>query len=133
MKKFLLALLIGTATVAVSSSCTKEYYTDPATYTQVLDVYDADWVLESDNRIFVELNVPDLSDYYVDYGVVNVSLSFDDVATYDAIPATIGAISYNYNYTTGRVTIYAEDPISGDVTIDPPSKMTVKISLTEAQ
>lgn len=133
MKKFLLAFLVGTATLAVTSSCTKEYYDTVPSITKIASKNANQWVLESDNLIYVDVNVPELTDYYVDQGITNVSISFDQEKTYNAIPATIEGVSYSYNYTTGSVRIYAEDPIlESGVIIDPPSHIVIKISLTEA-
>lgn len=133
MKKILLALLIGTAALAVTSSCTKEYYDVVPSITKIASKNANQWVRASSNEVYVDVDIPELTDYFVDQGIVNVAISFDEEITYNAIPATIGAVSYSYDYTTGSVRIYAEDPILEDgVTIDPPAHIVVKISLTEA-
>jgi len=133
MKKFLLAFVISTATLAMTSSCTKEYYDTVPSITMVYERTANQWEQINSNQIYVDLSVPELTNYYVDQGIVNVAISFDDENTYNTIPATIEAISYSYDYTTGSVRIYAEDPLlESGVSIDPPSHVFVKISLTEA-
>ncbi|MFD1768132.1 hypothetical protein [Sphingobacterium suaedae] len=134
MKKILLACLIGTATLAVGTSCTKEYYDVIPSITMVYQRADNQWTYNSNTKVwYLDLPVNELTDYYVDQGIVNVAMSFDGETTYNAIPATFGAIAYSYDYTTGSVRIYAEDPIADTgVEITPPENIFIKISLTEA-
>lgn len=133
MKKFLLAFLIGMATLAATSSCTKEYYDIVPSITMVYERTASQWQRNSSNQIYIDLNVPELTSYYVNQGIVNLAISFDNENTYNAIPATIEAVSYSYDYATGSVRIYAEDPIlESGISIDPPAHIFVKISLTEA-
>lgn len=139
MKKILLALLIGTATLAATSSCTKEYYDVVPSITAVYSRTASQWgtqITETKTgkyiTRYVDLTVPELSDYYVDQGIVALAISFDGEKTYNGLPATINGISYTYDYTTKSVRIYAQDPILADVPVNVPDKVFVKVSLTKA-
>ncbi|MBB2952465.1 hypothetical protein [Sphingobacterium sp. JUb56] len=134
MKRILLALLIGGATLTSLSSCTKEYVT-PVSKTMVYERSANQW--QSSGNItkskYVDLGVPELSNYYVDQGVITLAMSFDNEKTYNAIPATIDGVSYNYDYTTGSIRIYAQDPIFENGTIiEVPTHVFVKVTLTQA-
>ncbi|UIR56600.1 hypothetical protein LZQ00_01965 [Sphingobacterium sp. SRCM116780] len=132
MKRLLLALLIGSATLTSFSSCTKEYVT-PVSKTMVYERTANQWKANSSKDKYVDLDVPELSNYYVDQGVVTLAMSFDNEQTYNALPATIDGVSYNYDYTTGSVRIYAQDPIfENGTTINVPNHVFVKVTLTEA-
>src|SRR5690606_16290678 len=112
MKKFLLTFLIGTATLAMTSSCTKEYYdTVVPSITMVYERTANQWRVDDLDTDYVELAVPELKDYYVNQGIVNVAISFDNEQTYFAVPTTLDGVAYSYDYTTGSVRIYAQDPL----------------------
>lgn len=136
MKKFLLALLIGGATLATTNSCTKEYYeVDPRrqTITIVYSRTASQWQTLSNNTKYIDLSVPELTDQYRRYGAVTIAMSFDKEKTYNGLAATIDGISYNYDYATKSVRIYAQDPLNDDtVTILPPAEVFIKVSLTES-
>lgn len=132
MKKILLALLIGTATLATTSSCTKEYYDVVPSITMVYQRVANQWESESINTKFVDLDVPELKSYFVKQGIVTLAISFDGEKTYNGIPATINGISYSYDYETGSVRIYAQDPINANVPVLVPARIHIKVSLTES-
>lgn len=134
MKRILLALLIGGATLTSFSSCTKEYIT-PVSKTMVYERVANQWQSNGNTTKskYVDLAVPELTNYYVDQGVITLAMSFDNEKTYNGIPATIDGVSYNYDYTTGSVRIYAQDPIFQNSTIvDVPDRVFVKVTLTES-
>jgi len=92
-----------------------------------------DWQRQSNNLIFCDIPLNDLTDYYILEGNISVALSTDNEASYDILPATINAISYTVNYTTGFVTIYADDPLSDpDIQVPIPSNVVVKIVLSDS-
>jgi len=134
--KTYLTLAIGLVGLAGLSSCTKEYYSPPPNKTFIYPISADDWDWDEGvlNQVYHNIGLPELTDYYVDQGVVNVSISMDGESSYEILPATIAGTAYSVNYTTGRVTIYAEDPIFDpeyEVPI-PDVTITVKITLSEA-
>lgn len=135
MKKHL-TLVVGFLAILGLTSCTKEYYDVVPNRSFRYDISPNQWVRPNgiNNRIYVDIDLPELTDYYVDQGVVSVAVSFDDNVTYDILPTTFDGVSYSVNYTTGLVTIYAEDPIiDPNVVIDIPSAtLIVKITLSDA-
>lgn len=131
MKKYL-TIALGLIGAAGLSSCTKEYYGAPPNRTFVYTVQPTDWAWDNGvlNQIYHDIVLPELTDYYVDQGVVSVSLSVDNEVSYNILPATIEGTSYSVNYTTGFVTIYAEDPLfSPDYEVPVPDR-TIKIKIT---
>lgn len=134
MKKLLLTFLIGTATLAMTSSCTKEYYdTVVPSITMVYERTASQWRVDDLDTDYVDLSVPELTDYYVNQGIISVAISFDNEQTYFAVPTTLDGVAYSYDYTTGSVRIYAQDPILEDgISVDIPEHLVIKVSLTEA-
>jgi|SRR5690606_3622611 len=134
--KTYLTFTIALVGLAGLSSCTKEYYSPPPSKTFIYTISTDDWAWDEGvlNQIYHDIDLPELSDYYVDQGVVDVSISVDNESTYNILPATIMGTAYSVNYTTGFVTIYAEDPIfSPEFEVPIPDRMiTVKITLSEA-
>lgn len=130
-----LTLIAGLLIVFGLSSCTKEYYS-PTSRTFRYEISPNQWVRPNgvSNRIAVDIDLPELTDYYVDQGIVNVSASFDNDQSYDILSTTFDGVSYSVNYTTGVVTIYAEDPIiDPDVVVAIPSQtIIVKVTLSDA-
>lgn len=134
MKKFL--TLLGFLIILGMSSCTKEYYDVVPSQTFRYDVSPNQWIRPDGaaNQIYADIDLPELTDYYVDQGIVAIAVSYDNDATYEILPATIDGVSFSVNYTTGSVRIYAQDPImETGVTVDIPDKtLIVKITLTDA-
>lgn len=141
MKKFLLALAIGGASLLSFNSCTKEYITNENYLPGVSYVYPIasnDWVK---NGILYEKVIPmsQLDARYFEDGHVNVAISFDsNSAFYENIPADLSSFygnnvyvlhSYSAKYKIGQVIITAE-PL-GNVDRAPESMIT-KIVLTDA-
>ncbi len=132
MKKILLALLIGTATVATTSSCTKEYITNYLpSQTIIFEREASDWDGNA-NQAHLVLPVPELTDYYMKQGVVTVAYSYDQEGTYHAIGTKEG-VAYSYEYSIGSVTITAQDPILDEgIDVVVPEHIFVKVTLTDA-
>lgn len=131
MKKILLAFLLGTATLAVGTSCTKEYITNSLPgISFTTNVTSNQWVEESPGIYSVNLDFPELDARYFDSGSVQVAIQLNSTPnTYDIVPATINNVHYSVNYAVGSVILFAENrninPIS-------PENMIVKVTLTDA-
>ena len=83
-------------------------------------------------QIYHVINLPELTNYYIQQGGVSVAVSFDNEQSYDILPATFNGVAYSVRYSLGRVTIYAEDPLfDSNIMVPIPDKVMVKIILTE--
>ncbi|GEM65568.1 hypothetical protein SF1_35500 [Sphingobacterium faecium NBRC 15299] len=136
MKRILLALLIGGATLTSLSSCTKEYITNEnflpgISYTAAVPT--ADWdLIAGTNTYVVELDFPELDKKYFDHGTVTIAMKTKSNPTqYEIIPATIDNYNYSANYSIGKIKIYAKE-VGSSTIIKSPEDMTVKITLTDA-
>lgn len=130
MKKILLALLIGTATVAATSSCTKEYITNylpGISYTPT--IHSSDWDESATGFYATDIDFPELDEVYYQSGTVQVAIKRAGQTGFDVIPATIDGVHYSFSYDLGVVTLYAEDR---NVNYFPPDNMLVKVTLTDA-
>lgn len=132
MKKILLALLLGTATLALTTGCTKEEYITNylpgVSYTT--NVVADDWELERQGSYFTDLDFPELDQTYYEFGTVQVAIELNGAGGgYRILPATIGDFHYSVDYAVGSVQIFAENRDGVSVA---PGNMTVKITLTDA-
>ncbi|KGE15687.1 hypothetical protein [Sphingobacterium deserti] len=131
MKKILLAFLLGTATLAVGTSCTKEYYdTVLPSFTLVYERTADQWE-GTDNQAVLRLLVPELTLERLRQDVVTVAYSDDNEVTYKSIGTQSGK-SYSFQYGVGYVDIKAEDPILGDFFVEVPPRIFVKVTITSA-
>jgi hypothetical protein len=139
MKKVFSTIVLSSAIILGLSSCTKKYYEVNETYQSVpskVMVYTvtADkWSYDGNNRLIATLSVNELTQYYMEQGIVTLAVSKNNEASYSTIPAVIEAVSYSFDYEVGKVIVYMEDPImESGVTLSPPDKMIIKVGLTEA-
>lgn len=134
MKKILLALVLVSASVAFLGSCTKEYYDMVPSKTFIYEKTSTRYPWEgSDNSGYFTLPLPELTQYYVNQGIVTVAISKDNEATYQAMPATINGIAYFYEYWVGQIRVYGEDPIMEEGSyVELPENLVIKVSLTDA-
>ena len=137
MKKLLLALVVTTASFFAFTSCTKEYYEEyydmVPSKTMIYERSASQWEPDGSARHYIDLPVGELTQYYVNQGIVSVAMSVDDEESYLALPATYEGIAYSFDYVVGSVRIYAQDPIiDAGVTITPPANAVFKVSLTDA-
>lgn len=95
------------------------------------------WVktITVDGRQTVTYDIPlrDLTDYYVDQGLVHVALSFDQEGSYDVLPMNVDGLAYSINYTTGWITVTIQDPIDEpDIIVGAPTgNVIAKIILSK--
>ncbi|TDS16285.1 hypothetical protein [Sphingobacterium paludis] len=131
MKKILLAFLLGTATLAVGTSCTKEYYDTIFPSFTLVYQRTADQWQGTDNQAILRLSVPELTLERLRQGVVTVAYSDDNEVTYKSIGTQSGQ-SYSFQYGVGYVDIKAEDPILGDFFVEVPETIFIKVTITDA-
>lgn len=138
MKKILLAAAIGSLTLLSFNSCTKEYidyYDTVPSITMIYERADTEWS-GTENDAFIELSVPELTSYYMDQGIVNISMSADNEASYSILPASFAnasgdPIAYSVTYSVGKVVIRAQDPLMDEYFVEVPKRVFIKVSLTE--
>jgi len=132
-----LTLVVGFLAILGLSSCTKEYYDVVPNKTFVYTIQPNQWRWDEGvrNQIYYDIDLPELTDYYVTQGLVSVAMSNNGESSYDILPSTFGGTAFSVNYTTGFVTIFAEDPIADpDYEVPIPNvAMTVKITLSDAE
>ena len=134
MKKLLLALAIGTASLVSFSSCTKETINYTNGYSYVYTVESSQWqaITEAKRPTFeAVIDVPDLDKQYFEDGEVSVAALFArNPDFYEIIPGSIGDYHFSANYGIGSVAVYAEYRGSGAPV--KPEKMLIKVVLTDA-
>jgi len=134
MKKYL-TLVVGLITIVGMTSCTKEYYDTVRSQTFIYPISQNGWTWQ-DNvsyQVYHTKALPELTDYYLLEGGVNVAISFDGENSYDILPTTFNGIAYSVNYTIGAITIFAEDPLAeADIEIPIPDPAVVKVILSES-
>jgi len=144
MKKLLLALAIGTASLVSFSSCTKEYVTPLPGYSYYKSVASNQWqeAEEGVNYFIVEIDMPELDDYIYDDGDVSVAIQFEaDKGLFYNLPASgvsrdndksedRNIHEFNAAYTVGKIYLKAYDMTKRDRR---PEDIRVKVVLTETE
>ncbi|MDH5827692.1 hypothetical protein [Sphingobacterium faecium] len=147
MKRILLALLIGGATLTSLSSCTKEYITNQnflPGVTHNVALKSSDWKFDGTSRRIFVRSIPfkEIDTKYYDFGQVAVAISFDEAPDFfiniPAFDVPTKRAKYNfrveYSYTDnkldGVLNIYAED--TGISTAIAPPDMVAKVTLSDA-
>jgi hypothetical protein len=145
MKRILLALLIGSATLTSLSSCTKEYITEENNITVnpgrsfIYTVKPNQWSSDDNKRIIHKIILPELTKYYVDQGDVSVHMSLNKEISYKILPASfafndgkeINPVSFHIDYKVGELSIIGEDP-TNEFQINYPSQdLIIKIILSD--
>ncbi len=134
MKKYLF-LMIALVGLVGMSGCDKNddsYYNPNRTF--IYTIGSSDWSLNSDGSISYDINLPELTSYYLTQGLVSVSLSGDGEKSYDILPSTFQGVAYSVNYTEGFVSIYGEDPLA-DSTYPieaPKGDIVIKVVLSDS-
>lgn len=92
---------------------------------------------EGENPLHVQtdINIPELTQYYLLEGQVSVAMSTDNEGSYDILPSTFNGYAYSVNYSVGRITIYIEDPINeGNLEVPfPEGTLVFKVVLSDSE
>jgi hypothetical protein len=131
MKIFLSTLLL--VSIVALSSCTKTVQAPSQSYAVTGTISASSWAKTSDGLgYFVSLNVPGVTQNVVNNGGVAVYLSFDNGATFEALPEVVQGIAYGTYYSVGTVNIdfYAANGTSG-LTAPPGGTLIVKVLITQ--
>lgn len=113
-------------------SCTKEEVVIP-NKTIFVDVTPDMWELvPASNTYQVAIDMPELDTYASDANSVQVDLSFNDGASYEALPQVYGGVTYLYSYGPG--TLYLDvQTADGVEPVRLNSTILVKIVLIASQ
>ncbi|HEU4554860.1 MAG TPA: hypothetical protein VFS25_18570 [Chitinophaga sp.] len=114
------------------TGCTKKYEYVTPNQTIQTTIQKADWQLTDVPSYAVTLSMPEITDQVnQDFGV-SVYISADG-ETFEAIPEVYGGYSYSYTYTTGSLTIEAQDVSGSSAGAAPDKPIIVKIVLVESE
>ena len=127
------ALLLSILTLG---ACKKTVYQQVnQVYSTTYQINTTDWVAGSGSDLFqysVSLSVPEIDDKIMSSGAVVVYLSFDNNASFDALPETISGYTYNTIHSKGSLTIgYNND--SGGAASLPGGTVYAKVILLDGQ
>ena len=130
--------LLSVFAIVTFSGCTKtEVQQVNQAFSAIYSVGTNQWVSGHDPNgtlfYYTSLTVPELTQSINTNGGVNIYLSFDNGATYEALPEVINGVAYGAIHTTGFITVdlraadgsNAPGPITGATQI--------KVVLIEAQ
>jgi hypothetical protein len=127
MKKHiaLLALFV----LFMGASCKKEQIVPNRTVITTLT--SGNWIKLNGGRSYTaSINMPEIDNYFNDYGGVLVYLSFEN-GTYEQIPQVYNGVSYSYLTRSGQIVIEIQSS-DGQAVISPPGSVKVKIVLIES-
>ncbi len=130
MKK-LISILCLAMVVAVLPACTKKYITPNPNKTIVFDVPNSSWVLSTNGKSYYSvIDVPEIDNYFNNYGGVLVYFSFDNGTLYEQIPQVYDGVAYSYTHENGAIVLYAQTP--DGVTPIKPASAKLKLLLIES-
>ncbi len=130
-----IALFLFLSTVALSfSACKKEYITQQVdqAFSRVYPINGSDWGSSDGGYTYsTTLSVPEIDNIVVGQGGVIVYLSFDNGATFEAVPEVYQNISYGAVHSGGSVTIDIYD-VEGNQITPPSGQILAKVVIVDA-
>lgn len=121
----LLALFV----LFMGASCKKEQIVPNRTVITTLT--SGNWIKLNGGRSYTaSINMPEIDNYFNDYGGVLVYISFEN-GTYEQIPQVYNGVSYSYITRSGQIVIEIQSS-DGQAIISPPGSVKVKIVLIES-
>ena len=135
MKKIL--TLVCCTILLAATSCTKKYIT-PSNVTAIYTINGTTgWEVYTDDggkkSWFSKLeNLPEQDQYAQETGGVLVYISYDEGATYEALPEVYNGISYSYTSEVGRIRIFAQNSNGSQLAAPPADNIKVKGVLVSA-
>lgn len=127
MKK--LILLFAMSILLVSAGCKKEYVVPNRTIFTTLN--SGSWIkLDGGSSYTASISMPEIDNYFNDYGAVIVYISFED-GTYEQIPQVYNGVSYSYITRSGQIVVEIQSS-DGVGVITPPGSVKLKIVLIES-
>ncbi|SEN71879.1 hypothetical protein SAMN05216436_12085 [bacterium A37T11] len=132
MRKTLLVLMTLTTLVGFSACSDDDDYLAPTSHSFVFSIEPSEWKSNDGGKVwYVDLDVPEITQYYYDQGGVDVHLGrVDDV--YEPIPATLDGVAYRFDYRIGLMTIDIQwADAANQVAPKPTNTIWVKVILTD--
>lgn len=127
MKKSM--LLICLAVLMTAAGCKKEFIVPNRTI--ITSLNPGNWIPMNGGRTYsASIDMPEIDDYFHDYGAVLVYVSFDD-QTYEQVPQVYNGIAYSYVSRRGQIVLEIQSS-DGVGTVTPPGAIRVKIVLVES-
>lgn len=127
MKKSI--LLFAVFVLFMGSACKKEQIVPNRTIITTLN--SGNWIkLDGGRSYTASINMPEINNYFNDYGGVLVYVSFEN-GTYEQIPQVYNGVSYSYLTRSGQIVIEIQSS-DGQAVISPPGSVKVKIVLIES-
>jgi len=135
MKKIL--TLVCCTILLAATSCTKKYIT-PANITVIYNITGTTgWKVYTDSGgkqsySSVLSDLPEQDQQAQANGGVLVYISYDNGATYEALPEVYNGISYSYTSAVGAITIYAQNANGTQLSAPPSDDIKVKVVLVDS-
>lgn len=135
MKKIL--TLVCCTILLAATSCTKKYIT-PSNVTAIYTINGTTgWKVYTDdggNKSYSSVlsDLPEQDQYAQQNGGVLVYISYDEGATYEALPEVYNGISYSYTSSVGSITIYAQNSNGSQLAAPPADNIKVKVVLVDS-
>jgi hypothetical protein len=113
----------------MGAACKKEQIVPNRTIITTLN--SGNWIKLDGGRTYTSsINMPEINNYFNDYGGVLVYVSFEN-GTYEQIPQVYNGVSYSYLTRAGQIVIEIQSS-DGQAVISPPGSVKVKIVLIES-
>jgi hypothetical protein len=122
-------LLFALFVLVLSAGCKKEQIVPNRTILTTLN--SGNWIkLDGGRSYSASINMPEIDNYFNDYGGVLVYVSFE-TGTYEQIPQVYNGVSYSYLTRSGQIVIEIQSS-DGLAVVTPPGSVKVKIVLIES-
>jgi len=122
-------LLLSIILLFFGAGCKKEQIVPNRTIHTTLNA--SNWIKLDGGRAYTaSINMPEIDNYFNDYGGVLVYVSFEN-GTYEQIPQVYNGVSYSYLTRSGQIVMEIQSS-DGIGTISPPGTIKVKIVLIES-
>lgn len=113
------------------ASCKKDNIR-PENKTVLLDIFPNDWTTNDKGvTYFRDINIPALTSDFNNRGQVIVSMSFENVNIYEALPQVFQGLSYRFTTEKDYVRIIISSPNGGTIS-KPTFESTAKVTLIDA-
>ena len=133
--KFALLSLLTILSLSACKKTTVVNQTVDQAYSAIYTVQPGDWVQGQDGAqtyYYVNLDIPELDDIINTHGGVEVYISFNGGANYEALPEVFDGVAYGSLHTTGTVTVDLREAYGASLTSPISTALTVKVVLIDA-